>query len=336
VFAGVGIVIPLFPIANKGYIVHVIGGTSTIGGVGYTTGSLVYRFYNGITWASVDMNAGGAGATNLGYTASPTNGIVTSDTGTDATLPLADVTNAGLLAPADFTQLSGLVSALALKAPLASPTLTGTPTAPTQSANDNSTKIATTAYADAKVADAITDGVTTIAPSQNAVFDALALKLDKSTPANTIKANNTGSTANVSDFTFKQVAQQAYGGTVTWTAGTAPSGSTNQTYTWSQIGNQVTVRVNLSYAVAGSTCTVVLIPLPTDCPAPLIPTGFTGSGATLYFGGGGMQTALNAGSTGASRSYLRRNVADTGFELVIFQTSISALIAGITVTYFTD
>ena len=35
---------------------------------------------------------------------------------------------------------------------------------------------ATQAYADAKVTDAIVDGVTTVAPSQNAVFDALALK----------------------------------------------------------------------------------------------------------------------------------------------------------------
>lgn len=35
---------------------------------------------------------------------------------------------------------------------------------------------ATKAYADAKVGDAIADGVTTVAPSQNAVFDALALK----------------------------------------------------------------------------------------------------------------------------------------------------------------
>lgn len=34
-------------------------------------------------------------------------------------------------------------------------------------------------YADTKVADSITNGVTTIAPSQNAVFDALALKQDK-------------------------------------------------------------------------------------------------------------------------------------------------------------
>jgi hypothetical protein len=37
-------------------------------------------------------------------------------------------------------------------APLASPALTGSPTAPTQSADDNSTKIATTAYADAAAA----------------------------------------------------------------------------------------------------------------------------------------------------------------------------------------
>jgi hypothetical protein len=64
--------------------------------------------------------------------------------------------------------------ALALKAPLASPTFTGTPAAPTASANNNSTQIATTAYADAKVADALTNGVTTVAPSQNAVFDAIA------------------------------------------------------------------------------------------------------------------------------------------------------------------
>lgn len=49
---------------------------------------------------------GSINTTNLGYAASPTNGIVTSDTGNDATIPLADGTNAGLLKPADFTKLS--------------------------------------------------------------------------------------------------------------------------------------------------------------------------------------------------------------------------------------
>ena len=48
------------------------------------------------------------GSTNLTYTASPTNGVVNSDTGTDATLPLADATNAGLFTPAEKTKLSGI------------------------------------------------------------------------------------------------------------------------------------------------------------------------------------------------------------------------------------
>lgn len=77
-------------------------------------------------------------------------------------------------------------TALNLKANLASPTFTGTPTLPTgtigvtQLTADNSTALATTAFvksvAAANVADAIVDGVTTVAPSQNAVFDALTGK----------------------------------------------------------------------------------------------------------------------------------------------------------------
>lgn len=46
--------------------------------------------------------------------------------------------------------VTNLVTDLAAKAPLASPALTGSPTAPTQTAGDNSTKIATTAYVDVK------------------------------------------------------------------------------------------------------------------------------------------------------------------------------------------
>jgi len=62
-----------------------------------------------ITFAETVANIGGAGSgANLGYTASATNGTVTSDTGTDATLPLGTGTNAGLLAPAQFTKLSNL------------------------------------------------------------------------------------------------------------------------------------------------------------------------------------------------------------------------------------
>lgn len=47
-----------------------------------------------------------------------------------------------------FDTLAEIATELGLKAPLASPALTGTPTAPTASANNNSTQIATTAYVD--------------------------------------------------------------------------------------------------------------------------------------------------------------------------------------------
>ena len=44
--------------------------------------------------------------TNLGYTAAAANGTITNSNGTAATLPLADATNAGLFAPADFSKLA--------------------------------------------------------------------------------------------------------------------------------------------------------------------------------------------------------------------------------------
>ncbi|UOF76762.1 hypothetical protein [Caudoviricetes sp.] len=51
------------------------------------------------------MAGGGGGATDLGYTASATQGEVTSSTGASATLPAADVTNAGLMLPGDYSKL---------------------------------------------------------------------------------------------------------------------------------------------------------------------------------------------------------------------------------------
>jgi hypothetical protein len=54
---------------------------------------------------------GGSSVTNLTTTVSPTNVVVASDTGTDATIPLADVTNAGVMPPAAVTQLAGLGTA---------------------------------------------------------------------------------------------------------------------------------------------------------------------------------------------------------------------------------
>lgn len=69
---------------------------------------------------------------------------------------------------------------------------------------DNATNTTSNAYADAKVADAINNGVTTIAPSQNAVFDALALK------ENTITAGTTSQYYR-GDKTFQTLNKSAVG-----------------------------------------------------------------------------------------------------------------------------
>ncbi len=58
------------------------------------------------TWAA----PAGGGATNLAATLSATNTIVTSDTGTDATIPAVDATNAGVMIPGDKTKLNGIES----------------------------------------------------------------------------------------------------------------------------------------------------------------------------------------------------------------------------------
>jgi len=79
-------------------------GTATI--VNFTGGNITAsRTSNTIT---IDVS-GGSGVTNLTYTASPTDGAVVSDTGNDATIPLANSTNAGLLAPSQFDKL-GFIS----------------------------------------------------------------------------------------------------------------------------------------------------------------------------------------------------------------------------------
>jgi hypothetical protein len=84
-------------------------------------------------------------------------------TPTDAVLSVAGRTGAVTLAISD---IDGLLTALNLRAPLASPTLTGTPTAPTAAAGNNTTQLATTAFVQAAIAAA----VATLLPKNNPTF----------------------------------------------------------------------------------------------------------------------------------------------------------------------
>jgi len=74
-----------------------------------TAGWALYQWISSGTWRkiaeqeSLDITVGGT--TNLSYSAGVANGVVISDTGTDATIPAVDGTNAGLMLPAHFAKL---------------------------------------------------------------------------------------------------------------------------------------------------------------------------------------------------------------------------------------
>ena len=75
------------------------------GDVYFNTTSAEYLIYRGGGWR---LLVSGAVPTNLGYSGSPTQGLITSDTGNDATIPAANDTNAGLFLPTEKTKLAGI------------------------------------------------------------------------------------------------------------------------------------------------------------------------------------------------------------------------------------
>jgi hypothetical protein len=65
----------------------------------------------GVDWEDYWMlYSSGGGDTNLSATVSPTQVVINSDTGTDATIPAADGTNAGVMLPAQVTKLAGIAA----------------------------------------------------------------------------------------------------------------------------------------------------------------------------------------------------------------------------------
>ena len=93
--------------------------------------------------AAAARTAIGAGTSSLALGSSGSTAAAGNHTHTAADVGLGNVDNTS---DASKPVSTAQQAALNLKAPLASPTFTGTPTAPTQTAGDNSTKIATTAY----------------------------------------------------------------------------------------------------------------------------------------------------------------------------------------------
>jgi len=137
-------------------LTNVTGDTDDIG-----EGSTNLYFTNARVDSEIDsyLTAG----TGIGIS----SGTLTVDTSTIATRSYVDTAVGNLVdsAPGALDTLNELAAALgddanyattttnalAAKAPLASPTLTGTPAAPTASAGTNTTQIATTAYVQAEL-----------------------------------------------------------------------------------------------------------------------------------------------------------------------------------------
>ena len=154
--------------------------------------------------------------------------------------------------------------------------------------------------------------------------------------AYTMKANNTNAAASEATQTFRDSTQKAYTGTITWTGTTAPSGTTNHTYQWSQIGKLVFLRINLDYSIVGVLLTQLIMTLPSDCPTPLIPTNVGATNVIVYCSGAltAQKTIAAATSQSPGFSALRINAAGTGYELILTRNAQAYQYAYITLQYF--
>ena len=189
----------------------------------------------------------------------------------------------------------------------------------------------------------ITGAATTITSSDLTVSRALISNASGKVAVSTVTDTELGYVSGVTSAIQTQLSskingtstgQTTYVGTPTWTGGT-PSGVTNFTYSWTQTGKCVTLRINLLYATP-ATATAVSIPLPSGAPTPEVPTGFSGNGNALYYGNGMISTtATPATATSNAFCCLRTNATSTGFEIYIVRASASYGAAFATVQYFT-
>jgi hypothetical protein len=173
----------------------------------------------------------------------------------------------------------------------------------------------------------------------NTILGSGDLTISASTPsqsAYTILANNTASTAVPAQQGFRNEPSKAYAGaTPTWTGTQAPSGTTNHTYSWSRMGNLVTLRVSLDYSVAGTSVSQVTFDLPSDCPIPELPSGVSVIADVINYGSG-MLAATKVVPAAPTASYSAIRIKSTGvYEVNVGRgTAAAHRYAYATIQYF--
>jgi len=121
-----------------------------------------------------------------------------------------------------------------------------------------------------------------------------------------------------------------------WTGLTAPTTNTQHTYSLSQVGNLVTLTINLSYGVAGaSTLTSVGCELPSTAPTPALPTSVSAAGEILNYGSGIISASKQIPSTTAAFCALRiKSTSPNVYEVAISRAAAAYRYAYMTIQYF--
>ena len=182
------------PIANPTFTGTVAGITKTMVGLSNVDNTTdAGKPISTATQTALDLKAPLASPTFTGSVTLPT-GTVTSAMISDGTIVDGDINAAAAIAQ---SKISGLTSDLALKAPLASPALTGTPTAPTATAGTNTTQVATTAFVGTAVANLVAS-----APSALDTLNELATALGNDASFSTTVTNSIATKAPIASPTF--------------------------------------------------------------------------------------------------------------------------------------
>ncbi len=337
-----------------------LGTSGTVNTLNFTGANITASRVGNVVTVDVTGGSGG-GVTNLTYSSASSSGTVNSDTGTDAIIPAATTSIAGLLTSADKTKLDGIATGANLYVhpnhsgdvtsvadgattisanavtfakfqQISTATLLGRSTAGTGnveaitlgagltlSAGVLSSTVGTVTSVGITGTDftigsspITTSGTISLAIANNVVTNA---KLAQA-PANTLKGNNTGVTANEADLTVAQVKTLlAYTATDVTNSPTGNIASTTVQGALNELDGekQTNIQFQEEGTNLGSTGTVTTI-------------NFTGTPVTASRSGNVLTVAISSGSTPLNGDEIRVVSANTTLsastdDTVVFNTA---------------